>query len=55
LGLASLVLFSASFLISLGRVFAGLHLPGDIAAGFLIAFFSAWLIKKLFRKNLADD
>jgi membrane-associated phospholipid phosphatase len=55
LGLISLALFLAGFLISLGRIFAGLHLPGDITAGFLTAFFSAWLVKILFRKNPANN
>lgn len=40
----------ASFLISLARVFVGLHWPLDILAGILVGIFSAWLINKTIRK-----
>lgn len=42
--------FLASFLICLARVFCGIHWPLDILAGMLIGIFSAWLIRKTFRK-----
>jgi len=40
----------ASFLISIARVFSGIHWPSDILTGALIGIFSAWLITKVFRK-----
>lgn len=36
--------FAASFLISLSRVFVGIHYPLDILAGALIGIFFGWLI-----------
>ncbi len=39
-----LFFFLASFLISLSRVFVGLHYPADILAGGLIGLFFGWLI-----------
>jgi len=40
----------ASFLISIARVFSGIHWPSDILTGALIGIFSGWLITKVFRK-----
>lgn len=39
--------FLASFLISISRVFVGVHWPSDILAGALVGIFSGWLIKKI--------
>lgn len=36
--------FLASFLISISRVFSGLHWPSDILAGALVGIFSGWLV-----------
>lgn len=41
--------FLASFLISLARVFVGIHWPSDIVAGWLVGIFSGWLINKVFK------
>ena len=45
--------FLASFLISISRVFAGIHWPSDILAGTAIGIFSGLLIMKIFKKNSA--
>jgi len=45
----------ASFLISVSRVFCGVHWPFDILVGALIGVFSALLIKKIFEKYLIKD
>jgi len=45
---------TGAFLISLARVFAGLHYPADILAGALVGIFNGWLTKKIwfwFQKN----
>ncbi len=42
--------FAAAFLISISRVFVGVHWPSDILAGALVGIFSGWLIVKIFRK-----
>lgn len=39
--------FIASFLISISRVFCGIHWPSDIIAGALIGIFSGWLVNHL--------
>lgn len=39
----------AAFLISLARVFAGVHWPLDIIAGAVVGVLSAWLTCKLFK------
>ena len=39
--------FAASFLISISRVFAGVHWPSDILAGAIVGIFSGWLIVKI--------
>ena len=52
---AGLGFFFASFLISLARVFSGIHWPSDIIAGALVGMFSGWLIivfsRRFFRNN----
>jgi len=42
--------FIASFLISISRVFVGIHWPFDILAGALVGIFSGWLINKISNK-----
>jgi len=37
----------ASFLISISRVFVGIHWPSDIIAGALVGIFSGWLVNHL--------
>lgn len=46
-----LFFFMASFLISIARVFSGVHWPSDIIAGALIGIFSGWLVMKIFKKT----
>lgn len=36
--------FLAAFLISLARVFVGVHWPSDVLAGALVGIFSGWLV-----------
>jgi undecaprenyl-diphosphatase len=47
---AGLFFFLASFLISISRVFVGIHWPSDILAGAVIGIFSGWLIILFSRK-----
>lgn len=47
---AGVFFFIASFLISLARVFAGIHWPSDILVGALVGIFSGWLVFKLFKR-----
>lgn len=47
---AGILFFIASFLISIARVFVGIHWPSDILAGVLVGIFSGWLITKIFKK-----
>jgi len=47
---AGLGFFLASFLISISRVFVGIHWPADIMAGALVGIFSGWLIIKIAKK-----
>lgn len=44
-------LFISAFLISISRVFGGIHWPSDIIAGALIGIFSGWLVNKLFKRS----
>ncbi|MFH1462650.1 MAG: phosphatase PAP2 family protein [bacterium] len=46
-----LLFFLASFLISVSRVFAGLHWPSDIIAGALVGIISGWLVIRVFKKT----
>ena len=39
-----ILFFLAAFLISLARIFVGVHWPSDIIAGALVGIFSGWLI-----------
>lgn len=47
---AGILFFFASFLISISRVFSGIHWPSDILAGAVVGIFSGWLINKIFKK-----
>jgi undecaprenyl-diphosphatase len=47
---AGISFFIASFLISIARVFSGVHWPLDIIAGAIIGIFSGWLVNKIFKK-----
>ncbi len=49
---AGIFFFIASFLISISRVFVGVHWPLDIIAGALVGVFSGWLILKLTKTKL---
>ncbi len=42
--------FVASFLISLARVFSGVHWPSDILVGALVGIFSGWLVFKITKR-----
>ena len=45
-----ILFFVASFLISISRVFVGIHWPSDIIAGALLGVFSGWLVFKLTKR-----
>ena len=45
-----LLFFLAAFLISLARVFAGVHWPSDILAGALVGIVSGWLVIRLSKR-----
>ena len=47
---AGFLFFLVSFLISISRVFIGIHWPSDILGGALIGIFSGWLVLKLTKK-----
>ncbi len=47
---AGVFFFIASFLISISRVFVGVHWPSDILAGALVGIFSGWLVIKISKK-----
>ena len=47
---AGIIFFVASFLISIARVFVGVHWPSDILAGAVVGVFSGWVIIKLSQK-----
>lgn len=51
---AGILFFIASFLISLGRVFVGIHWPADILAGAAVGILSGLLIYKLSKKYLLN-
>jgi undecaprenyl-diphosphatase len=46
-----LLFLLASFLISVSRVFAGIHWPSDILAGALIGVIVGWVVVKIFKKG----
>lgn len=41
------VFFVLAFLVSIARVFVGVHWPSDILAGAIIGIFSGWLVSKI--------
>ena len=41
---------AGSFLISLARIFVGVHYPSDILAGAIVGIFSGWLVVKIYDK-----
>ena len=47
---AGIVFFFTSFLISISRVFAGVHWPSDILAGALVGIFSGWIVVNLMKR-----
>jgi len=47
---SGIAFFAAGFLISLSRVFAGIHWPSDILAGAIVGLFSGWLIWRFSKK-----
>lgn len=47
---AGILFFAGSFLITIARVFVGIHWPSDILAGAIIGILSGWIINSLFRK-----
>ncbi|MFH1280522.1 MAG: phosphatase PAP2 family protein [Candidatus Beckwithbacteria bacterium] len=47
---AGILFFVASFLISISRVFVGIHWPTDILAGALVGLFSGWLVLKISKR-----
>ncbi|MBU1102516.1 phosphatase PAP2 family protein [Patescibacteria group bacterium] len=42
--------FAGAFLISLARIYAGVHYPTDILGGALVGIFSGWLVVKIARR-----
>jgi len=49
---AGILFFVSVFLISISRVFVGVHWPLDILAGAIVGIFSGWLIFKLAKRFL---
>ena len=47
---AGILFYIASFLISLGRVFVGVHWPSDIIAGSISGIIMGWALNIMFRK-----
>lgn len=43
------IFFLLAFLVSLGRIFVGVHYPSDILASIIVAFFSSLIIKSLIK------
>jgi undecaprenyl-diphosphatase len=50
---AGIWLFVGAFLISLARIYAGVHYPSDILAGAAVGVFSGWLVWRIFKKYKA--
>ena len=46
-----ILFFLLAFLVSVARVFVGVHWPLDVLAGALVGIFTGWLINKIFNKN----
>ena len=52
---ASVLFYIASFLISISRVFSGIHWPSDIIAGAIVGIFSGWLVILFSRKFFPSE
>lgn len=52
---AGILFFVASFLISLARIFAGVHWPADVMGGILVGILSGWIILLLSRRFSSDS
>ncbi len=48
---AGVLFMAGSFLVSVSRVFCGIHWPADILGGILVGLLSGWLIIKLTKGN----
>jgi len=48
---AGILFFLAGFLISISRVFSGIHWPSDILAGALVGILSGYLLIMIFKKT----
>jgi len=46
-----IVFFVAALLVSVARVFVGVHWPSDILAGAAVGIFSGWATVKIFKKS----
>lgn len=42
--------FVAAFLISLSRIFIGVHWPSDVLAGAIVGIFSGWLVLRISKR-----
>lgn len=45
-----IIFLISSCLISIFRVFCGIHWPSDVLAGAIVGIFSGWLVAKIFKK-----
>jgi len=52
---AGIMFFIFAFLISISRVFVGIHWSSDILVGAIIGIFSGWLVVKLTRKFIKNQ
>ncbi|MFA5767520.1 MAG: phosphatase PAP2 family protein [Candidatus Paceibacterota bacterium] len=48
---AGVLFMAGSFLVSISRVFGGVHWPADILGGILVGLLSGWLVIKVFKKS----
>ena len=46
---AGIFFLAAALIISLSRVYAGIHWPSDVLAGAAVGIFSAWLAERVFK------
>ena|SRR3989338_304947 len=47
---AGIAFFAASFLVSIARIFVGVHWPTDVLGGAIVGILSGWLVLKVFKK-----
>ncbi len=52
---AGVLFYIASFLISISRVFSGIHWPSDIIAGAIVGIFSGWFVILFSRKFFPSE